>query len=93
VRRRTLAGPLVIVGRAASAVGKVLRRAGESRLPKPARDPVVPYERERPGELVHVDTKKLGCFWAVGKRILADGVKRSRRVKGVKPRFGTELRF
>jgi transposase InsO family protein len=80
VRRRSNAGPLVvaaIVGRAASTVGKVLRRRGESRLPKPERDPVVRYERERPGELVHVDTKKLGCFWAVGKRILADGVHRS----------------
>jgi len=29
---------------------------------------------------VHVDSKKLGCFFAVGKRILADGVKRSRGV-------------
>jgi transposase InsO family protein len=83
VRRRSSAGPQVIgaiVGRAASTVGKVLRRRGESRLPKPGRDPVVRYERERPGELVHVDSKKLGCFWAVGKRILADGVKRSRKV-------------
>ena len=82
VRRRTSAGPQVIgviVGRAASTVGKVLRRRGESRLPRPERDPVVRYERERPGELAHVDSKKLGCFWAVGKRILADGVKRSRR--------------
>ena len=82
VRRRTQAGPLVIaaiVGRAASTVGKVLRRRGCSQLPKPERDPVVRYERERPGELVHVDTKRLGCFWAVGKRILGDGVQRSRR--------------
>jgi transposase InsO family protein len=83
VRRRSSAGPQVIgaiVGRAASTVGKVLRRRGESRLPKPERDPVVRYERERPGELIHVDSKKLGCFFAVGKRILADGVKRSRKV-------------
>jgi transposase InsO family protein len=82
VRRRTNAGPQVIgviVGRAASTVGKVLRRAGCSRLPRPERDPVVRYERERPGELVHVDSKKLGCFWAVGKRILAEGVQRSRK--------------
>jgi len=28
------------------------------------------YERSRPGELVHVDIKKLGRFWTVGKRIL-----------------------
>jgi transposase InsO family protein len=81
VRARVQAGPVVIgaiVGRAASTVGKVLRRAGCSRLPRPERDPVVRYERARPGELVHVDIKKLGRFFAVGKRILADGVQRSR---------------
>ena len=41
--------------------------------------PVVRYERERPGELLHIDTKKLGRFWHVGKRILGDGVTRSPR--------------
>jgi len=74
------AGPAVIavvVGRPASTVGKTLRRRGCSRLPRPERDPVVRYERERNGELVHVDTKKLGCFWTVGKRILNDGVPRN----------------
>ena len=40
---------------------------------------MVRYERERPGELVHIDTKKLGRFWHVGKRILRDGVQRSPR--------------
>jgi len=52
---------------------------GCSRLPRPERDPVRRYERERPGELIHVDTKKLGRFHVVGKRILKDGVQRSRR--------------
>ncbi len=66
-------------GRPASTVGKVLRRAGCSRLPRPQRDPRVRYERERPGELLHVDTKKLGRFHQVGKRILQDGVQRSPR--------------
>jgi transposase InsO family protein len=82
LRQRTNAGPLVIAaicGRSASTVGKVLRRWGCSRLPRPERDPVIRYERERPGELVHVDTKKLGRFHVVGKRILKDGVNRSRR--------------
>ena len=37
------------------------------------------YERERPGELLHIDTKKLGRFWHVGKRILRDGRQRSPR--------------
>ncbi len=40
---------------------------------------MVRYERERPGELLHIDTKKLGRFWHVGKRILGDGVTRSPR--------------
>ncbi len=76
------AGPAVIatiVERPASTVGKVLRRAGCSRLPRARRDPRVRYERERPGELLHVDTKKLGRFWTVGKRIRQDGINRSRR--------------
>jgi transposase InsO family protein len=33
----------------------------------------VRYERACAGELLHVDTKKLGRFWRVGKRILARG--------------------
>ncbi|MEO5791292.1 MAG: IS481 family transposase [Gaiellaceae bacterium] len=76
------AGPAVIaaiVERPASTVGKVLRRAGCSRLPRPTRDRRVRYERERPGELLHVDTKKLGRFFQIGKRIRRDGVNRSRR--------------
>ncbi len=81
-REHLRAGPLVIaaaVDRPASTVGKVLRRAGCSRLPRPQRDPHVRYERDRPGELLHVDTKKLGRFFQVGKRILQDGVQRSPR--------------
>lgn len=82
VRQATRSGPLVvaaITGRPASTVGKVLRRFACSRLPRPVRDPVRRYERERPGELVHVDTKKLGRFHVVGKRILNDGVHRNPR--------------
>lgn len=81
IRQRTQAGPVVIgaiTHRPASTVGKVLRRWGCSRLPRPERDPVRRYERQRPGELLHVDTKKLGRFHIVGKRILKDGVQRSR---------------
>jgi transposase InsO family protein len=36
------------------------------------------YERERPGELLHVDTKKLGRFWTIGKRIHGDDRRRNR---------------
>ena len=56
-----------------STVGIILRRLGLGRLaalePKPA---VVRYERQRPGELIHIDTKKLGRIAAVGHRITGD---------------------
>jgi transposase InsO family protein len=67
-----------VLDRPASTIGKVLRRAGCSRLPGPDRVVRQRYERERPGELLHVDIKKLGRFWEVGKRIRKDGIKRSR---------------
>jgi transposase InsO family protein len=76
------AGPLVVgalLGRPASTVWKVLSRHGVSRLRVPARGPICRYERERPGELVHVDIKRLGRFFTVGKAMLGDGLHRSRR--------------
>jgi transposase InsO family protein len=72
-REYAKAGPLIVAGQLglpASTVWKVLRRYGVSRLRLPARGPVVRYQRDRPGELVHVDIKKLGCFWTLGKRAL-----------------------
>ena len=76
------AGPLIVasqLGLPASTVWKVLHRHGVSRLRRPLRGPVVRYERSRPGELVHVDIKRLGRFWTVGKAILDDGINRSPR--------------
>ena len=69
------AGPVIVaglLGRPASTVWKVLHRHGLSRLPRVAAEPVRRYERERPGELVHIDIKRLGRFWTVGKRVLGD---------------------
>jgi transposase InsO family protein len=75
-------GPHVIgwaVGVAASTVHAVLRRHGRSRLiSKQPREEIVRYERERPGELVHVDIKKLGRIRVPGHRVTGD---RSGRVK------------
>jgi transposase InsO family protein len=81
-REYAKAGPLIVAGQLglpASTVWKVLRRYGVSRLRLPAREPVRRYERSRPGELVHVDIKKLGRFWTIGKRIYNDGLHRNRR--------------
>jgi transposase InsO family protein len=58
---------------AISTVSLWLRRLGLGRLrflePKPV---VVRYERKRPGELLHVDTKKLGRIQGIGHRITGD---------------------
>jgi len=66
---------------ARSTVCAVLRREGMSRLPplQPA-VPVVRYERKRPGELLHLDTKKLGKIRGVGHRIHGDRRRCSRGV-------------
>lgn len=54
-------------------VSRILRRAGLSRLKdlEPAA-PVRRYERKAPGEMVHLDIKKLGRFERVGHRITGD---------------------
>jgi transposase InsO family protein len=49
----TLAMPL-------STVSGILSRSGMGRLGRLGLEPAVRYERSRPGELVHVDVKKLG---------------------------------
>jgi transposase InsO family protein len=76
-------GPHVIgwaLGIAASTVHAVLRRHGRSRLrTRPAPQEIVRYERSRPGELVHVDVKRLGRILKPGHRMTGD---RSQRAKG-----------
>lgn len=58
---------------ALSTVAGVLRRLGLSRARDiEEREPVVRYERARPGELLHLDIKKLGRFRRPGKRVLRD---------------------
>ena len=60
-------------------VGDVLRRLGLGRLPPlTPRPPIVRYERERPGELLHIDAKKLGRIGVVGHRIHGDRTQRTR---------------
>jgi transposase InsO family protein len=71
-----------------STVSRILRAARLSRakdLDPPA--PVVRYERERPGELIHLDIKKLGRFEQVGHRITGDRTRQSnsRGKRGGKP--------
>lgn len=53
-----------------STVAKHLSNVGMGKLPAlHPPPPVVRYEREWPGELIHIDTKKLGRFQRLGHRI------------------------
>ena len=48
------------LGMALSTVSGILTRIGMGRLGRIGLEPAVRYERSRPGELVHIDVKKLG---------------------------------
>jgi transposase InsO family protein len=75
LRRRRMSGPQIakVLGLARSTVGVVLRRLGLGKLsnldPKPT---VIRYERSRPGEMIHLDIKKLGRFDVEGHRVTGD---------------------
>jgi len=56
------------LGMAHSTVSAVLKRLGRGRLARVS-EPENRYERARPGELIHVDVKKLGRIEAPGHRI------------------------
>jgi leucine-zipper of insertion element IS481 len=58
------------VGASPATVSRVLRRLGLNRIRnlEPA-EPVRRYERAAPGEMVHIDIKKLGPFEQIGHRI------------------------
>jgi transposase InsO family protein len=83
LRRQRYTGKQIAVelGLSPATVSRVLRRLGLNRLSalEPA-EPVRRYQRERPGELIHIDIKKLGRIGVVGHRITGD---RSRRVRGI----------
>ena len=61
------------VGVSAATVSRVLKRLGLNRLSalEPA-EPIRRYERAAPGEIVHIDIKKLGKFNRIGHRITGD---------------------
>lgn len=75
LRRQRFTGKQIAkdTGVSPATVSRVLRRLGISRLRdlEPA-EPIRRYEREHPGELIHIDIKKLGRFKQVGHRITGD---------------------
>jgi len=75
LRRQRLCGRHIAkrVGVSPATVSRVLRAAGLSRMSD--LDPVEPvrrYERATPGELIHIDIKKLGRIDGVGHRITGE---------------------
>lgn len=85
LRRQRYTGKQIAVetGVSAATVSRILRRLGLNRIRdlEPA-EPVLRYEREHPGELIHIDIKKLGKFNRVGHRMSGDraGPNKSRGV-------------
>lgn len=61
------------LGVSPATVSRILRRLGLSRMRdlEPA-EPARRYERARPGEMIHIDIKKLGRFERTGHRITGD---------------------
>lgn len=71
LRRQRLTGKAIAaeVGVSPATVSRVLRRLGLNKLSALALEPIRRYEREKPGELIHLDIKKLGKIGSVGHRI------------------------
>jgi transposase InsO family protein len=72
LRRLRFSGPEIaeLLGMALSTVSGILTRVGMGRLGRLGLEPAERYERGRPGELIHIDVKKLGRIQGgAGKRV------------------------
>jgi transposase InsO family protein len=75
LRRERMTGPAIArtLGMARSTVGLILRRLGLGKLAAlEPKAPTIRYERAAPGEMIHLDIKKLGRFDVTGHRITGD---------------------
>ena len=86
-RRRRQRAPLWRIaqesGRSLATLSRCMKRIGLSRLKslEPV-EPVRRYERAAPGELLHIDTKRLGRINGVGHRITGDRTKNRSKGSG-----------
>jgi transposase InsO family protein len=82
LRRQRFTGKQIAASLAVSpaTVSRILRRLGLNRIRdlEPA-EPVRRYEREHPGDMIHIDIKKLGRFNQVGHRMTGDRTRQSSR--------------
>jgi transposase InsO family protein len=92
-RRQTGWGPRLVAGATGfphSTVWKVLRRAGISRPPRPAKEPANRYEWPCPGDLLHMDVCRYARFLRPGHRVTGDRSQRSRRWMRPETRVGDD---
>jgi transposase InsO family protein len=70
LRRLRFSGPEIaeLLAMPSSTVSAVLKREGVGRLGRLGLEPARRYERSRPGELIHIDVKKLGRIARPGHR-------------------------
>jgi transposase InsO family protein len=71
LRRLRMTGPEIagVLEMPLSTVSGILARIGMGRLGRLGLEPAERYERERPGELIHIDVKKLGRILVPGHRV------------------------
>lgn len=82
LRRRRMTGPQIACSLSLpiSSVSLELRRLGLNKLARlEPRPPAIRYEHKAPGDMIHLDIKKLGKIEGIGHRITGD---RSRRQRG-----------
>ena len=84
LRRLRFSGPEIaeLLSMALSTVSATLTRIGMGRLGRLGLEPAGRYERSRPGELIHIDVKRLGRIQVPGKRIRRQGMGRARQNAG-----------
>ena len=77
--RRSYAQIRMVLPVSTATLSRVLRRHGLQRLSslEPPKPPVIRYEREAPGDLLHLDIKKLGRFEKPGVRATGDRSQRN----------------
>src|SRR5579884_2284228 len=81
LRRLRFTGPEIAecLGMALSTVSGILARIGMGKLGRLGLEPAQRYERATPGELIHVDVKKLGRIQVPGHRITGNRRIRARK--------------
>ena len=79
LRRLRFTAPEIaeLLDMALSTVSGILTRIGMGRLGRLGLEPAERYERRRPGELIHIDVKKLGRIYGGAGKRMTGGVKRN----------------